>query len=107
MYLQTKGYVLVPSTIKSSTAAYEWVMFHQETGEKAVLQVKSGNASIELAALAGIPSLVSVVAADGIAVGPIPADVASISREQLLRFAQERRTLLPERIRRYLDRASA
>jgi hypothetical protein len=34
LYLQTEGYVLVASTIKSSTAAYEWVMVHQKTGEK-------------------------------------------------------------------------
>jgi hypothetical protein len=100
LYLQTRGYALVPSTIKSSTAAYEWVMFHQETGEKAVLQVKSGNAWIDLAPLAEIPSRVFVVAADG------TANVTCISREQLLRFAQERRALLPERIRRYLDWAS-
>jgi hypothetical protein len=59
LYLQTEGYVLVPSTVKSSTAAYEWVMFHQKTGERAVLQVKSGNAWIDVAPLAEIPSRVA------------------------------------------------
>ncbi len=107
LYLQKEGYLLVPSTIKSSTAAYEWVMFHRETGEKAVLQVKSGNAWIDLAPLADIPSRVFVVAADGTAAGKIPGNVTCISREQLLRFAKEWRVLMPERIRRYLDWASA
>jgi hypothetical protein len=107
LYLQTEGYVLVPSTVKFSTAAYEWVMFHQKTGEKAVLQVKSGNAWIDVTPLAEIPSRVFIVAADGVVAGPVPANVSCISREQLLRFAQERRMLLPERIRRYLDWAAA
>lgn len=107
LYLQTRGYVLVPSTIKRSTAAYEWVMFHQQTGEKAVLQVKSGKAWIDVAPLADIPSQVFVVAADGATAGPIPANVTFISRAELLQFAQQRRTLLPERIRRYLDWAAS
>ena len=106
LYLQTKGYVIIPSTVKSSTAAYEWVMFHQKTGEKAVLQVKSGNAWIDVAPLADIPSRVFVVAAEGVAAGSIPSNVTCISREQLLQFARDRRVILPERIRRYLDWAS-
>lgn len=107
LYLQTKGYMLVPSTIKSSTAAYEWVMFHQSTGEKAVLQVKSGNAWIDIAQLAKLPSRVFVVVADGVVADPVPVNVTCISREQLLRFARDRHTLLPERIRHYLDWAGA
>lgn len=79
LYLQMEGYVLVPSTVNSSTAVYEWVMFHREAGEKAVLQVESGNAWIDLAPLADIPSRVFVVATDGIATGQIPANVACIS----------------------------
>jgi hypothetical protein len=72
-----------------------------------VLQVKSGNAWIDVAPLAEIPSRVFVVTADGVVTGSIPANVICISRERLPRFALERRALLPERIRRYLDWASA
>jgi hypothetical protein len=106
LYLQAEGYLLVPSTVKSSTAAYEWVMFHRDTGEKAVLQVKSGNAWIDLAPLAYIPSRVFVVAADGAASGQSPENVTLIPREQLLHFATKARLLMPERIRRYLEWAS-
>jgi hypothetical protein len=62
LYLQTEGYVLVPSTVKSSTAAYEWVMFHQKTGERAVLQVKSGNAWILIGPLLDAPGIQRAIA---------------------------------------------
>ena len=106
LYLQAEGYLLVPSTIKSSAAAYEWVMFHRDSGERAVLQVKSGGAWIDLAPLADIPSRVFVVAADGTVAGHSPANVTLISRERLLQFAKNSRSLMPERIRMYLDWAS-
>jgi hypothetical protein len=103
LYLQTEGgYVIVPSTVKSSTAAYEWVMIEQATGEKAVLQVKSGGASINLSELGQIPCRVFVVAADGVSVGEAPINVTRIPRDELLAFARRRRELMPERIRRYL-----
>lgn len=107
LYLQTQGYVVIPSTIKSTTAAYEWVMYHQQTGEKAVLQVKSGDAGIDLAQLADIPARVFVVSGEGTVAGPIPDNVTQIPRKVLLQFAQKQRTLLPDRIRRYLDWANA
>jgi hypothetical protein len=106
VYLQTKGYVLFPSTIKPHTPTYEWVMCHQETGEKAVLQVKSGDAGIDFKQLDKIPSRVFVFAADWVVTGSVPANVTCISREQLLQFAKKRREILPERIRHYLDWAS-
>jgi hypothetical protein len=107
LYLQTKGYALVPSTIKRATAAYEWVMFHEDTGEKAVLQVKSGNERVDLASLKDIQEQVFVVDADGIAGRNLAENVTRITREELLQFAHERRNILPERIRRYLDWTSA
>lgn len=103
LYLQAEGYLLVPSTIKSFTAAYEWVMFHRDSGERAVLQVKSGNAWIDLAPLADIPSRVFVVAADGVAAGRSPENVTIISRAHLVEFATNAPLLMPDRIRRYLD----
>ena len=47
LYLQYKhNYLVVPSTCKKSTANYEYVLVHRETGESAVAQVKKGNVSL-------------------------------------------------------------
>jgi hypothetical protein len=101
-----RGFVIVPSTVKTSTAAYEWVMFDKQTNEKAVLQVKSGTAWIDVSDLAKIPCSVFVVAADGAIGGDIPGNVLPILRDELLNFALRRRDLMPERIRRYLEWAN-
>jgi hypothetical protein len=105
LYLQIRGYLLVPSTVKSSTAAYEWVMFDRDTCKRAVLQVKSGNSWIDLRALKDIPCQVFVVAAtaEDIAPSEIPENVTCIPTTELLEFAKTRRELMPDRIRGYLD----
>jgi hypothetical protein len=44
LYLQKHhGYAIIPGTCKSDTAAYEYVLTHRETGDKAVVQVKQGS----------------------------------------------------------------
>lgn len=104
LYLQTeRNYAIVPSTVKSSTAAYEWVMLNRATGEKAVLQVKSGAAQISVSDLGQIPSRVFVVAADGAINGELPGNVTCITRGELLEFACRRREIMPDRVRRYME----
>ena len=98
-----RDYVIVPSTVKSSTAAYEWLMFNRVTGQEAVLQVKSGNARVDLSVLGTIACAVYVVAADGVISQEAPKNVEWIRREKLLDFAKRNRNVLPIRIRRYME----
>ena len=103
LYLQAEGYLLVPSTVKSTTAAYEWVMLHKKSGEKAVIQVKSGNARVDLSALSDIRCHVFLAIADGMITDNIPPNVTVLDRGCLLDFALENRSLLPDRILHYMD----
>lgn len=104
LYLQVeRDYVIVPSTVKPSTAAYEWLMFNRATGQEAVLQVKSGNARVNLSVLGTIDCRVYVVAADGVISQEAPKNVEWIRREKLLDFAKRNRKVLPHRIRRYME----
>jgi hypothetical protein len=104
LYLQAdQNYVVVPSTVKPSGVGYEWVMFHRLTGEKAVLQVKSGHAAVDLMALGKLDCLVFIVVADAHIDQGAPKNVRFIQRGTLLDFAMSTRSILPERIRRYLD----
>ena len=43
LYLQERGWRLLPSTAKAAMASYEFVLVNAETGERAGVQVKSGN----------------------------------------------------------------
>jgi hypothetical protein len=104
LYLQTEHhFVIVPSTVKRSTAAYEWLMFSRTTGQEAALQVKSGAAKVDLAKLGKIGCPVYVVAADSVIDHAAPANVIWIKREMLLAFAKRNRNILPKRIRFYME----
>jgi hypothetical protein len=47
LYLQVReGYCIVPSICRRSTPAYEFVMRHEATGERAFAQVKAGSESL-------------------------------------------------------------
>lgn len=46
LYLQVNlGYAVIPGTCKASTAGYEYVLTHRDTGAKAVVQVKQGSST--------------------------------------------------------------
>lgn len=104
LYLQVEhDFVIVPSTVKPSAIAYEWVMLNKATGEKAVLQVKSGRAQVDLAILGKVESMVYVVASDETIDQDAPKNIRYIRRDTLLAFACRRRNILPKRIQYYLE----
>jgi hypothetical protein len=43
VYLQTRGWLIIPGTRRCDTPHYEFVLVHGQTGERAIVQVKSGN----------------------------------------------------------------
>ncbi|HHF3029502.1 TPA: hypothetical protein ACPJ05_003199 [Vibrio diabolicus] len=42
IYLQVKGWVLIPNSRKSDTMSYEYYAIHKESKQKAIVQVKTG-----------------------------------------------------------------
>jgi hypothetical protein len=104
LYLQIeRGYAVMPSSAKTSTAAYECIFVHRETGKKAVLQMKSGETSLNIMSFETLPARVFVVVADGAVYGSVPANVEIISRSDLLGFAQKRRDIMPDRVQRFMQ----
>ena len=47
IYLQMRGWLLLPETRKADTMGYEYILIQRETLEKAVVQVKTGNTSLD------------------------------------------------------------
>ena len=53
VYLQFLGWYVLPGTRTATTAHYEFVLVRRETGERAVVQVKSGHPKIDASQYAG------------------------------------------------------
>lgn len=101
LFLQQRGWRIMPSTAKSSMASYEFVMVHCNDGRRAGVQVKSG----------GVAHLHQDVAQEfdeffvflSNPLGQVEGDEARIqliSREDIETFARQNWTLLPRRLQR-------
>ena len=107
LYLQiVHGFVIIPSTVKSSTLAYEWVMYDRKTGRRAAVQVKSGRAKLKVNDLAKLDFPVYIMATDEIERPSLPKNAVWIDRDKLLEFVLTHRSILPGRIKRYLEWAN-
>ena len=104
LYLQfERGYAVMPGSAKNSTAAYECVLVHRDTGGRAVLQVKSGETGLDVASFVTMPGTVFVVVADGAAYGDVPPNVEMIPRLELLDIARRHKAMMPERIQHFMQ----
>lgn len=102
LYLQVKkGYYLIPTTCKKDTIAYEFVLRHRDDGEKAVVQVKTGNEKLEATDYAILDKVSKVFLLDLRAEKDDTLDFPNVERllaEELDAFAREYVKLMPDGI---------
>ncbi len=99
LYMQLEGYLLLPSTCKLATAAYEWVMRHKDHGSRATAQVKSGSDDLNIQDYSTFPGQVYLFTSRGRYVGDPVSNVRCLSPEELRKFIREHEPLLSERIK--------
>jgi hypothetical protein len=108
LYLQVEaGYLVLPKNRHASTPVYEWTMINRDTAEKAIVQVKTGGATVDLAemsaALAGRSGTAYAYAACGFPAASSDPRISLISNEDLLTFVGRHRRLLPDRLQIWFD----
>jgi len=100
MYLQREGWWIYPSTAKTSTASYEFVMVHSETGHRAGIQVKSGNVDRITQAVATDLDRFFILLGGSSAPPPMhDPRISFIAHDEITRFASEHIAQLPKRLR--------
>lgn len=105
LYMQLKGYVLLASTCKRSTSAYEFVMRHRETGEHAAAQVKNGFDDLRVADYATFPGKVFLFTSRGHYLGAVPSNVSCLTAAEMRLFIDDHDAILPDRTRVWLNLA--
>jgi hypothetical protein len=103
LYLQEQGYRLIPSSCRSDTAAYEYVLRHAETGQAAIAQVKCGFVDLEIDAYSGLSETVFLFTSHGAYVGQPRANVHCISLAELRSFVDVKRLILPQRVKNWME----
>lgn len=100
LYLQDKGWRILPSTAKASMASYEFVLVHQQTGKRAGVQVKSGDVSCLVQKVASDFDVFFVFLANPKAVVSGDANrITRLSREEIASYAKDNWNLLPRRLK--------
>ncbi|WP_148360589.1 hypothetical protein [Acidisphaera rubrifaciens] len=102
MYLQTTGWYVFPNTRLPTTAHYEFVLANRETGERAIVQVKSGCQPIDASQYAGEEKAFLFAASESYG-SSIPDNAVIITRADLLRFMRESRHLLPRAVSTWIN----
>tara|TARA_B100000315_G_scaffold239549_1_gene258438 strand:- start:2020 stop:2916 length:897 start_codon:yes stop_codon:yes gene_type:complete len=100
-YLQEQGYRLIPSSCKSDTVAYEFVLKHRDSGRRAVVQVKQG-VPIDLAKYESLDCDVFLFTTQGRYVGTPSKNIHCLSVEEMIAFALANQALLSDRLKNWM-----
>lgn len=102
------GYVAIPNSRRTDTAAYEWTMVHPTDGHQARIQIKTGDAKLDLDDLRATKTkgskLFAFSSSDSF-VGSARG-ISKIKSSELIDFARDNQNVLPPRVRRWFDRAA-
>ena len=108
-YLQAaRDYIVLPTSRRRDTPAYEYALVHRTSGQPAVVQVKTGNTPVDvrlLARTAGKDHLAYAYSTTGSYRGRHDG-VERITDRELLRFVDSYPQLLPPRVKAWFDYAA-
>lgn len=102
IYLQTKGWLLIPGTRRLDTPHYEFVLVNSQTGDRGIVQVKSGRVSLNAIDYEGSVKTF-LFAASGNYGDVIPDNVDAIAPNMLRAFIVENKRLLPAAVVRWME----
>lgn len=98
LYLQLDGWLVMASTRRGDTLAYELVLVHRETCERAVVQVKSGDDPLDPSGWAGRSERVFLFQAHGRYGSASAPGVECIQPQAILDLVSARPQLMPSAV---------
>jgi hypothetical protein len=103
LYLQyTYDYMVVPSSCRSDTMAYEFVLVDKKTGEKAVVQVKNGRNFLNADDYRNIDEKVFLFTTQGEYGGQESEKVRFVDPEKIRKFLNDKTELLPDKMKLWI-----
>lgn len=97
IYLQTRGWLVIPNSRKADTMSFEFYLVHSLTGEKALTQVKTGNTEFNLDedVYAKSSEKIFLFQSNEFYKGSNYNHIECVSRESMLSFIRDYNHLLP------------
>lgn len=95
IYLQTQGWLVVPNSRKADSMSFEFYLIHRETRERAVVQIKTGNTSLNIDEWKDRLERVFLFQSNGLYSGESHPLVVCIRPAEIEAFMNENRDILP------------
>jgi hypothetical protein len=102
VYLQREGWYVLPGTRRADTPHYEYVLVHRNTGERAIVQVKSGHTGIDASLYEGEEKAFLFAASEQYG-EHIPSNVILISRPELISFMRSDFKVQTDAVNRWIS----
>ncbi len=100
LYLQVvKNYMVIPSSCKMDTVAYEYELIHRVTKERAVAQVKNGRENLNTDKYKDIERTVFLFTTKGECFGKNKKNIHVIDPDEIRNFLYNNVELLPEKMK--------
>lgn len=103
VYLQTRGWLIIPHSRKADTMGYEFVAINRDTSERAVVQVKTGNTPLNRGDWRDFSETVFLFQSSGIYRGPEVRNVFCLEPREIEEFIRAKRTILPRAVGRWVE----
>lgn len=107
LYLQTKGWLVVPNSRKADTMRFEFYCIHRETKRRAIVQVKTGNTPLRPADWSGRTEHVFLFQSKAQYIGEPEPGVETLAPSEILAFLTEHKDILPKTIAFWLSEVKA
>jgi hypothetical protein len=105
LYLQVRfDYIIIPSSCKDDTLAYEFELIHRTSSEKAVVQVKNGNVELNRDSYKAIDAKVFLFTTNQIYLGDEDVNIVCLSIEELKEFMTNYQNVLPQKVRFWVEK---
>ena len=106
IYLQYKGWIVVPNSRKADTMGYEFVAIHKKTLERAVVQVKSGHTHLAADGWGDSAEKVFLFQTHRLYTGIPSPNVTLIEPSTIEKFMTSQIAIMPNAVKRWVDFAA-
>lgn len=104
LYMQkAHGFMVITSSCKLDTAAYECVMKHPDSGRKAFAQVKHGKIDLNRDKYRNLDGEIFLLTTMGHYLGAEAKNIHCLAPDEIIAFAKEHRILMSDRVQNWID----
>jgi hypothetical protein len=103
IYLQSQRWIVIPNSRKADTMAYEVILIHRDTSERAVAQVKTGNTHLSTAGWESFNERIFLFQANGLYTGTPSPNVTTLEPSTIEKFMCSHIKLMPNSAKRWLS----